>query len=358
MQAIGVLAGGIAHDFNNLLTGILGYGYQLREDAEVVSRHSEAVDVVIQSAERAAELTSQLLRFIRRGSDESAPVDLHAVIREVARLLQRTIDNRIKVSVRLAAACPHVFSDATQMFQVLLNLCLNARDVLPQGGNIRISTRNSGSSLVVTVTDDGPGIPDEIKARIFEPFFTTKPQGMGTGMGLAMVYGIAKNHGGTIRVETQPDRGTSFHVTLPVCDDAGRLLTKPIAPVVPKGSVLVIDDEPSVGQALGRMVRGIGYDVESESPLGSLAHYREHYLEIDAVVLDLVMPTMTNTQCLRQLRQINPSVRAVVCTNVLPENSSDLNLSSVEFLKKPYQVSELAAAVQRATRPRSKRKTV
>ena len=171
METLGVLAGGIAHDFNNLLTGILGYAYLLNDEPELVARYGEALEVIIKSSERAAQLTTQLLGFARHNKGPLAPVDLHLTIHEIVQLLHRTIDKKIRVSAHLLASRCHVLADASQMYQVLLNLCLNARDAMPDGGELRIITRNSGTCIVISVSDNGSGIPEEIRSRIFEPFF-------------------------------------------------------------------------------------------------------------------------------------------------------------------------------------------
>jgi PAS domain S-box-containing protein len=216
MEALGVLAGGIAHDFNNLLTGILGCAYVLQNNSSMPDHGGEALEVIIQSSERAAQLTTQLLSFVRKGKAALGPVDLHDTIREILQLLSRTIDKRIRITHRLDAASSEVLGEPGQIYQVLLNLCLNARDAMAHGGDLCVSTRNIGGSIVVSVSDTGSGIPAELHKRIFEPFFTTKSADRGTGMGLALVSVIARDHGGSVTFDTETGRGSVFHVTLPV----------------------------------------------------------------------------------------------------------------------------------------------
>ena len=278
MEAIGVLAGGIAHDFNNLLTGILGYAYLLQAEPEIRAKASEALEVIVQSAERAAQLTTQLLGFARRGRNQNVPVDVHATIRDLADLLRRTIDKRITITVRPGATNSHVLGDPGQIYQLLLNLCLNSRDAISGHGQITISTRDAGSSIVISVQDTGEGISPEIRQRIFEPFFTTKPPAKGTGMGLAMVYGIARNHGGSIHLESELGAGSTFHVTLPACGDTAASASPKQQPQSGRGRVLVIDDEEIVRQVLSRMLRGLGYEVtRAGDSRQAVGYYEEHW---------------------------------------------------------------------------------
>jgi PAS domain S-box-containing protein len=349
LDAIGVLAGGIAHDFNNLLTGILGHAYLLQMDPEVGERAAEGIAVIIKSGERAAQLTAQLLGFARRGKQQSTAVDVHATVREVVDLLGRTIDKRIHLTTGLQAERSHVAGDPTQIYQLLLNLCLNARDAMPQGGDLCITTRVAGSNIVVSVRDTGTGIAPDIRDRIFEPFFTTKAPQKGTGMGLAMVYGIAKNHSGTIHLESELGEGSVFHVTLPLC--AGAQAPKLAQPAIEngRGRILVIDDEEVVRQVLSKMLQGLGYEARTAGDSRQAVQYfREHHREIDAVILDMIMPAMNGKDCFLALREIDPSVRAVFSSGYSGGGDSDdvFRLDGVEFLQKPYQIEQLAASLR------------
>jgi two-component system, cell cycle sensor histidine kinase and response regulator CckA len=239
-----------------------------------------------------------------------------------------------------------VLADASQIYQVLLNLCLNARDAMPDGGELRITTRNSGTGVVISVSDNGGGIPDEIRSRIFEPFFTTKAPQRGTGMGLAMVRAIARNHGGSVRLDPETASGTTFHVTLPIC----RTMSSGASPRKQKqtgtGRILVIEDEEFVRRVISRMLTGLGYDVYCSPDVHSgIAHFRDHHRSVDLVIVDLVMPAMNGAECLHALREIDSNVRVI-----LSSGYGHGEIPGVEFLPKPYQPEQLAGVVRRAIR--------
>lgn len=232
MEAIGQLAGGIAHDFNNQLTGIMGFAELLKGNLANDPENLEEIKAIIQIVEKSAALTNQLLSFSRKGINQSTTFNLHDTIHDVQQLLQRTLDHSIKVICETTAQNPMIHGDAAQMQSVLLNLALNARDAMPSGGSITVSTTNRTGSevinfyplsmsrtsvpyLILSVRDTGTGMDEETQKRIFEPFFTTKPSGKGTGMGLANVYSTIKNHGGTIEVNSRPGRGTEMKIFIP-----------------------------------------------------------------------------------------------------------------------------------------------
>jgi PAS domain S-box-containing protein len=351
MEAIGVLAGGVAHDFNNLLTGILGHADLLRSTSIPEDEQKEAIATIIRSAERAADLTRQLLGFARRGKNRIAPVDLHNTIEEVTDLLSRTIDKRIRIVNELSAEQSCVPGDSTQLYQVLLNLALNARDAMPEGGIIRFRTWKKRETLILRVEDTGTGISEEARNRIFEPFFTTKEAKKGTGMGLAMAYGIVKNHGGSITVESQPNRGTQFELALPLCAtaDVGSPSETP-AMISRGGRVLIIDDEQIVRGVLLRMLRGLGYEaIEAKDARHAIEFYTEHWPKIDAVILDLNMPQMGGWECFAALREINPNLRAIISSGYGIDSAAEeiIQHRGLLFLQKPYQLAQLATAMQR-----------
>ncbi|HEY5000211.1 MAG TPA: PAS domain S-box protein, partial [Candidatus Cryosericum sp.] len=262
MEAIGLLAGGIAHDFNNLLTAIMGYADLLTYSLPPGSAEAEAAATINQAAVKAADLTRRLLGFARKGKIQDTPVDLHMVIHDVRSLLERTIPRSIVITEELNAAQSSVLGDATQLQQVLLNLAINARDAMPNGGRLSFRTRNvhldalfcqlhpetrEGWYLQIDVEDTGCGIPVENMPHMFEPFFTTKGVGKGTGMGLAMVYGIIRNHGGTIHVYSEEGRGSVFRMYLPFTEITGTpSINSQQQPVSGHGRILVVDDEDAV----------------------------------------------------------------------------------------------------------------
>jgi PAS domain S-box-containing protein len=355
MEAIGVLAGGIAHDFNNLLTGILGNAYLLKGRIGKSELSSEAVDGIIESAERASQLTQQLLGFARQSAGHSAPIDVHEIIRSVVDVLTRTLDSRIRIVCAFHAERADVLGDGGQLYQVFLNLALNARDAMPDGGELRFSTHMREGTLSISVRDTGAGIPDSMRSRIFEPFFSVREADRGSGFGLAMVYGIVRNHGGTIEVESGSRGGTAFHLSLPLSDERAaspRARHGASAPVTrSRGRVLVIDDEAVVRRVLTRMLNELGYEVVGAGDsVEAVEMYRSASESIDLVILDIVMPRMSGIECLARLREINPELRAVLSSGYDPDASVQQVLGSglVTFLPKPYTMATLEQVVRRA----------
>jgi signal transduction histidine kinase len=369
LEAIGQLAGGVAHDFNNLLTGILAHAEILAEAAPPGSDTHESAAIIGDAAARAAELTKQLLGFARRGKLVVAPVDTHAALHEAARLLRRTLDKRIRVVERLGAASSVVFGDAGQLQQALLNLAVNARDAMPEGGELVFSTavvdvdadfcaRHPGATpgphVAIAVEDTGHGIPPELQSRVFEPFFTTKDPGRGTGMGLAMVYGIARNHGGVVSLDSEPGRGARFTLWLPLA--AQQAAPAPPAPRAgcgrASGRVLVVDDDEVPRAAAARILRGLGYDVvAAASGAEAVRWFSEHHARCDAVLLDLSMPGMDGGACFRALRAIDPGVRVVLTSGYGRDGRAQelLDAGVVAFAPKPFQAGDLAEALALAT---------
>jgi PAS domain S-box-containing protein len=369
MEAIGTLAGGVAHDFNNILTAILGYTGLLKKTAkdEGVQR---AADVMEKAAKRGAVLTQQLLGFARKGKNESAPVDLAAIVEEVIALLQRTIDKNVVMRRTGSPGPVVVIGDPGQLQQVILNLAVNARDAMPDGGELTIDTSivvlgveecrrragmTPGSYARLTVADTGCGITEEVRRRIFEPFFTTKALGKGTGMGLAMVYGIVQNHGGAIGVRSEVGRGTAVEIHL---RHAAEITTveaprrsERTAPGA--GRVLVVDDEDGVRQVAADILSSLGYDVTMAADgAAAVDRYRELAQSIDIVLLDLAMPGMGGRECFRALKAINADVKAVLCTgygfNVAAQQLLDEGMLGI--VAKPYEIEQLSDAIAQALR--------
>ena len=366
MEAMVLLAGGVAHDFNNLLTGILGYSSLLAEQSGDQPEIREAAEVIQRAAERAAQLTNQLLGFARRGDHQRVPVDVHASILEVVELLQRTVAHNVEMIPDFQATTAWVLGDPGQMHQVFLNLALNASDAMPNGGTLRFrteaveckATRQTpwplppGQYLKVSVADTGVGIPPDIQARIFEPFFTTKAEGRGTGLGLATVYGIVKNHGGHIEVSSELGKGTTFAIYLPLSKHSEpRVESKPREKHGASGSILVVDDEEMVRLVLSNMLQHLGYKVTTAAGgREAIRYYREHWQETDLVILDMKMPGMSGRECLLQLREINPSVNLILSSGYGREGVMQevKELGVTRFIQKPYRHSTLAEAVAEA----------
>ena len=363
MEAIGTLAGGIAHDFNNLLSGILGYSGLLKFHAEGQTQVLQSAEIIERTALRAAELTQKLLGFARRGKHQNVAVSIHRAIDDCIELLSRTIDKRIEIVRNFEASYDKVMGDPTQMEQILLNLAINARDAIEDRGRIVFSTRieqvegelESGYYLVASVSDSGCGIPAEIRDRVFEPFFTTKENGKGTGMGLAMVYGIVKNHGGTIRLDTEPGKGTTFHCYLPLADHSVREEVVKASPMVRgSGKILVVDDEELLRDVACKLLKHLGYQVVTcEDGLQACEYYERHQREVDLVIVDMIMPKVGGAECFRSLKKINPDVRAVLSTGYsLNETAQQLlDEGMVGFIQKPYQLSQLSEVMAKALVP-------
>jgi PAS domain S-box-containing protein len=357
MDAIGHLAGGVAHDFNNQLTGIMGYAELLAsaiEDPELASYAAH----IARASRRSADLTRQLLAFARRGNYQEVAVDVHALLGEVVALLERSLDKRITIHQELAAGSHVVMGDPSQLQNALLNLGINARDAMPDGGalTIRTSVASAGAStterhLRVVVSDTGTGMSEETLKRIFEPFFTTKAPGKGTGMGLASVYGAVQIHKGTISVESALGRGTTFQIDLPLSDQqgAGQAVGQGPRSVSLAGRrALVIDDERDVREVIRTVLARAGCRVETfaDGP-EAIAAFAAWWREIDVVILDMVMPKMGGQGVFRELRRIDPRARVVLLSghSLDGEAQSLLDEGAEAFVAKPFHAEALLEQV-------------
>jgi PAS domain S-box-containing protein len=357
LEAIGALASGVAHDFNNLLTGVLGHAELLAQPEPSAEEVAEAARVIGEAARRGADLTSRLLGVGLRAPLRSEPVDVHETIAEVVRLLSRTLPRSIHLHVELRAPRSVVLGDAGQLQQVFLNLALNARDAMPEGGELRFASELAQGAetarIAVRVEDTGTGIPDEIQERIFEPFFTTKHSEKGTGMGLAVVYGIVQSHRGAIALHSAPGAGARFEIRLPLCDAA--LAARPPAarePLRGSGRVLVVDDEPAVRRVAARMLRRLGYQPEeAEDGASGLARLRAEPGGFAALVLDLDMPGVDGRACLRAVRGFAPELPVVISTGLPASELGDMLAGeAVALLPKPYELLQLSEALGAALR--------
>jgi two-component system cell cycle sensor histidine kinase/response regulator CckA len=370
MEAIGELAGGVAHDFNNILTGILGYAHLVVHQTDPGSPVHLAGETIEKAAERAAELTKQLLGFARQGKQQNIPVDFHAVIGEVIALLNRTFNPNILLSQRLQASSATIQGDPSQLQQVVLNLTVNARDAMPDGGKLTFVTEEQvldtakvrlqpgiqpGRFLLFALTDTGQGIPREIQQRIFEPFFTTKEAGKGTGMGLAMVYSIVKNHGGFIQLESGEGRGTTFRIYLPLA--ASPITTEPVVAgletTAPRGQgrVLVIDDDEMIRTLSARLLRELGYwAVTAASAEQGLNQYRATPGDIDLVLVDMAMPEMNGQAFFRALRTHDPKACVVLFSGLRLDAQIQALMDEglAGYIQKPYKLADLAQVLQQA----------
>ncbi len=376
MEAIGQLAGGISHDFNNLLTGILGYTTLLKMTNERFPDVVKTAELIEGTAHRAAALTQKLLGFARKGKHHNVPVNIHTTIDETLAILQRTIEKNITMRLNCDAASAFVMGDPVQLQQVILNLAINARDAMSRdvggtdGGVLSIATAmvelssnellpepgiRPGTYLEIRIKDTGCGIAAPIRERIFEPFFTTKEPDRGSGMGLAMVYGIVKNHGGVISVYSVEGQGSTFRILLPTTNPMPAALptTLPMKPASGTGRILVVDDHPVVRQVTAKMLTALGYKVTTAlDGVEALEYYTAHADDIDLVILDMVMPRMGARECFRQLKAINRNVRAILSTGYVKNNAvHEIMIDGMAaFIQKPYELSQLAEVVERVLR--------
>ncbi len=372
MESIGALAGGVAHDFNNMLGGITSaaelLGMELAEQAEA----RQYVDLILRTTGRAAELTRKLLAFSRKGKVVAVPLDLHHCIGDACALLERSIDRRIKLVRELQAQFTTVLGDASQLQNIVLNLGLNARDAMPDGGTLTISTRNTqldqtycgaspfkiqpGLYLEISVRDTGIGMAPEVQRRLFEPFFTTKPTGRGTGLGLAAVYGAVRDHNGAITVYSEPGHGAVFHVYFPVADAAPVARPAREELVLGFGTVLVVDDEDVIRQTATTMLEALGYQVlTATNGREGLEQYRRHLGEINVVLLDMVMPEMNGQACFREIRRLDPHARIIICSGFTRDADITQLFSEglAGYLQKPYRRVDLSREVGRVLKQAS-----
>ena len=366
MEAIGRLAGGMAHDFNNMLGGILGAADLLRADVGE-GRGPELLEIILHSAQRAADLTHKMLAFSRRGQMQRTSTDLHTTIGDAASILGRSIDRRIAIELDLAAKRSVVLGDHAELEAAILNLGINARDAIDGAGRIDISTSDvtiegagcyqgsfvlaAGEYIELRVRDTGPGVPEAIRERIFEPFFTTKSVGAGTGLGLAAVFGAVSEHGGAVAL-VGGSGGACFRLLLPITDrpaavDARR--RSPPTEVLGRPRILVVDDEPAIRDIVCLTLDGLGYQtVRARNGVEALEIFAVRPQSFDAVILDVVMPEMGGHDCLRELQRIDPSVRVLMSSgfadDVMIEESDE---AVYAFLKKPYHPGELSRTLAR-----------
>lgn len=367
MEAIGTLAGGIAHDFNNILSSVMGYASLIRRHAGDDSRLSQYAKVIEKSAERGAALSAQLLAFARKEKRAHKRLNVHDVINDVVEILRHTLDKKISVVTKPEADRSIVEGDAGQIQQALMNLCVNARDAMPDGGTLYISTETAnldasycrgqegltpGAYVQITVEDNGEGIPNGVKDRIFEPFFTTKSDGKGTGLGLAMVYSSVRSHGGHVRVYSEAGVGTTFIILLPVTDQTlspeveAAIQSRPLL----SGTILVVDDEEMIRCLLSEMLTELGFDaITARDGQEGVDIYRERSGEIDLVILDMVMPKLSGKEVFEQLKRINPHVKVILSTgfsrDAVVQDTLDQGIQ--EFVQKPYRMDQLAAALSK-----------
>ena len=366
LDAMGRLAGGVAHDFNNLLQIIQGYGQLAQEASDGQPKVQRALKQVLASVERAGNLTRQLLTFSRRQVLQPRSTDLNALVDNLVRMLRRLIGEHIAIDLRPAPEPICIHADPGMVEQVLVNLCVNARDAMPEGGKLTLCTdvvivdeafchlhdlEQPGRYALLTVTDTGTGIEPEHLQRIFEPFFTTKKEGHGTGLGLSIAYGIVRQHKGSVRVHSDPGRGTIFSIYLPVSDDGVQASSAASLDCVPGGSetILVAEDEEHVLGLLRELLQSQGYEVlAARDGQEALEVFQAHKERIDLTVLDVVMPKLGVREVIARIREAAPGASILLSTGYTA-NAIDgdfLRAHALTVVEKPYSPCELFKAVR------------
>jgi DNA-binding response OmpR family regulator/two-component sensor histidine kinase len=348
MEAIGQLTGGLAHDFNNLLTAVVGNLDLIRMRA-TDPRIARQAEHAFRAAERGSKLTAQLLAFSRTQKLVTVPVDLNALITGMSDLVNQTLSAEITVETDLAAGLPHALADANQLELAILNLSINARDAMPGGGALTISTRPNPADteqVIICVADTGTGMPPEVVARAFDPFFTTKPPGKGTGLGLSQVYGIVRQIGGDVTIDTAVGQGTRINIALRVAHAvADREISE--SDDVARGSetILVVDDDPDVRQIMSSVLSDLGYRVREaangEAALDILKDYRP-----DLLVVDFGMPGTNGAEVAASARQRNNGLRILFVSGYSNTSAIENAVGKTALLHKPFRPAEFASAVR------------
>jgi PAS domain S-box-containing protein len=367
MEAVGTLAGGIAHEFNNLVQAILGYTQYAMEDLPESDERYSDLQQVLKASRRAASLTKQLLGFSRRQVLEFACANLNGLVRDHLKLIRPLIGENISIDLELDEDIEMVEVDAGQFQQLLMNLCINARDAMPSGGQLFIKTSrvnaNGGGDLptelspgryvLITVRDTGSGIPDDVLAHVFEPFFTTKDVGKGTGLGLAMAYGIVQQHRGAIHFDSAVGVGTSVKIYLPATDVLGPCADELDAYEILRGSetILIAEDEPLVRDLAVRVLEGAGYKILTASDGEEAVRvFQQNIDSISLVLLDVVMPLLSGHDVLKRIRMFRPDIQVVFCSGYDPDIPVNRLLSdeSLPYLEKPFEPNTLLQTIRHA----------
>jgi C4-dicarboxylate-specific signal transduction histidine kinase len=371
MESVGQLAAGVAHDFNNILTIIQGYTSLLQASGQFNAEQKESLNLVAEATHRAANLTRQLLTFSRRQVMQPRVIDLNEVVSHMTNMLRRILGENISFHCNYPMSLPPVYADVTMVEQIIVNLAVNARDAMPHGGQLSVSTaikvideayvqRNSdarpGTFVVLTVSDTGCGMDARTMNRLFEPFFTTKEVGKGTGLGLATVYGIVKQHEGWIEVTSQPHHGSTFVIFIPAyCESVSLAELHPPKPALPEPQggrerILLVEDETAVRGMARRVLQNYGYEVlEASSGVDALAVWRRATVPIDLLLTDMVMPEgMSGRELADQLQCYNRRLKILYTTGYSLEIvGRDFALQpGIHFLPKPYEPTTLAQAVR------------
>ncbi len=367
IEALGRLAGGVAHDINNMLMPIMGYANILLESLPAGDSRREEAEAIIRSAERVRDIARQLLAFARKQTLEMKVLDLHEVVARFEKMLRRTIRENVVIETRYAPDLPPIKGDPGQIEQVILNLAVNAQDAMPGGGTLLIDTKHvlldqafvdehkgahEGDYLSIAVTDNGTGMNRDVQSLIFEPFFTTKERGRGTGLGLAMVYGIVKQHGGYVDVASEIGKGTTFTIYFPVTTETPGAAEEPDGPVLASShreTILVVEDQKEVLAIVSMMLREYGYRVlQASTPEAALALLQQSEQTVDLLVADVIMPGMDGTEVFLQLSSACPGLKVLYMSGYPDDVISTHGVlrSGINFIQKPFSPASLVKKVR------------
>jgi nitrogen-specific signal transduction histidine kinase/ActR/RegA family two-component response regulator len=363
MQAIGQLAGGVAHDFNNLLAGILGCTEIVLSEENLSPQGIQHLKNIIKTTEKGQDLTRNLMSFARLKDKISVESNLNEIITHVISILEHTVDRTITLTTSLEAESVIIMGDPTDIENSILNIALNARDAMPNGGIINFGTDNitlnqkfctgkdklsPGDYLLLKISDTGNGIPDHIKDKIFDPFFTTKPEGEGTGLGLSSVFGCIQSHNGYIAVDSVWHQGTTFNIYLPLSESSGdETSPKPTTPEVKtgQGHIMLVEDEEIVRDVTSIAIRKLGYHVTAfENGFDAIDFYRDHASNIDLAILDMVMPKINGLALFKKLKAINKDLKAIIMSGYTGHHTPEQALEAgvITLLQKPVKASRLS----------------
>jgi len=365
MEAIGTLAGGIAHDFNNILTAVLGYTELAADETEDGTLLHNNLQEVLTAGNRAKDLVKQILAFSRQADQELKPIQIDLIVKEAVKLIRASLPSTIEIELNLASKSA-TLADPTQIHQVLMNLCTNAHHAMSENGGVLTVSLNdvsidngferrkldlaTGGYLCLQVQDTGQGMPEEVRARIFDPFFTTKARDKGTGMGLAVVHGIVKSHGGAITAHSRPGKGTSFAVYFPIIAGEVKKTTATDTPL-PSGDerILLVDDEKTLVDLGRQMLERLGYHVVCRtSSIEALELFKNRPDRFDLVITDMTMPNLTGDRLAGQIMSIRPDIPVILCTGFSEQISEESarKIGIREFILKPLVMDKLATAVR------------
>ncbi|MBI2619614.1 MAG: PAS domain S-box protein [Ignavibacteriales bacterium] len=372
MESLGTLAGGVAHDFNNILGAVIGYTSLVKKQIDPKSQSGRYLEAIEKSAQRAASLSKQLLSFSHKTHGDIRPVSINNLIEDTIHIISSSFPKRIAVKTEFSESLPPVLGDQNQLGQVIMNLCINARDAIEEPrestaeGLLTITTTHfeagagfvdvhlsaaPGQYVCITVRDNGAGMTQEVRQRIFEPFFTTKGKGRGTGLGLSMVYGIVRNHGGFIDVFSESGKGTEIKIFLPGAETMDEQLQTAVEEELPYGNgevVMVVDDEPMLRELVADVLAGQGYKVVlAANGKEAVELYKQEQNRIRLVILDMIMPEMDGQATFQALKTLNPEIKVLISSGFSQDSSVQVLLHSgaAGFVGKPYQTEDLLKAV-------------